>query len=126
MIEPGPCSAGRITCWLWRVRTPVNPGLRAGGERPAGFPVPVVEPGLDVAPSAERSGAGVDPGRGEVGSGGKFAGPLAAHPGDVDDVDVADEGGDAGPLVVGGTVEDLSLIHISEPTRRTPISYAVF
>src|SRR5664279_5581247 len=25
-----------------------------------------------------------------------------------------------------GTVWDLSLIHISEPTRRTPISYAVF
>ena len=24
------------------------------------------------------------------------------------------------------TTEDLSLIHISEPTRRTPISYAVF
>ena len=24
------------------------------------------------------------------------------------------------------TYEDLSLIHISEPTRRTPISYAVF
>src|SRR5664279_6041757 len=24
------------------------------------------------------------------------------------------------------TAEDLSLIHISEPTRRTPISYAVF
>src|SRR5664279_5423177 len=26
----------------------------------------------------------------------------------------------------GGKVEELSLIHISEPTRRTPISYAVF
>ena len=25
-----------------------------------------------------------------------------------------------------GEYEDLSLIHISEPTRRTPISYAVF
>ena len=25
-----------------------------------------------------------------------------------------------------GVVEELSLIHISEPTRRTPISYAVF
>src|SRR5665647_2916898 len=25
-----------------------------------------------------------------------------------------------------GVAEDLSLIHISEPTRRTPISYAVF
>src|SRR5665647_1903719 len=25
-----------------------------------------------------------------------------------------------------GTTETLSLIHISEPTRRTPISYAVF
>ena len=24
------------------------------------------------------------------------------------------------------TIKDLSLIHISEPTRRTPISYAVF
>src|SRR5664279_3244858 len=28
------------------------------------------------------------------------------------------------PLV--GALQDLSLIHISEPTRRTPISYAVF
>src|SRR5680860_1678981 len=28
--------------------------------------------------------------------------------------------------VLHDTVEDLSLIHISEPTRRTPISYAVF
>ena len=27
---------------------------------------------------------------------------------------------------VGGHAEELSLIHISEPTRRTPISYAVF
>src|SRR5665647_356732 len=27
---------------------------------------------------------------------------------------------------VGRTEQDLSLIHISEPTRRTPISYAVF
>src|SRR5665647_3778550 len=25
-----------------------------------------------------------------------------------------------------GAIDDLSLIHISEPTRRTPISYAVF
>ena len=29
-------------------------------------------------------------------------------------------------LVVLVLVYDLSLIHISEPTRRTPISYAVF
>src|SRR5664279_6204421 len=29
-------------------------------------------------------------------------------------------------VVVAGAVQDLSLIHISEPTRRTPISYAVF
>src|SRR5665647_598887 len=29
-------------------------------------------------------------------------------------------------LELGGTLQDLSLIHISEPTRRTPISYAVF
>ena len=29
-------------------------------------------------------------------------------------------------LVTGETDDDLSLIHISEPTRRTPISYAVF
>src|SRR5665647_3804371 len=28
--------------------------------------------------------------------------------------------------IVIGMVSDLSLIHISEPTRRTPISYAVF
>ena len=28
--------------------------------------------------------------------------------------------------IVIGCVDDLSLIHISEPTRRTPISYAVF
>ena len=27
---------------------------------------------------------------------------------------------------IEGNVGDLSLIHISEPTRRTPISYAVF
>src|SRR5665647_3807622 len=27
---------------------------------------------------------------------------------------------------IAGVVDDLSLIHISEPTRRTPISYAVF
>src|SRR5664279_6153550 len=26
----------------------------------------------------------------------------------------------------GGIIDNLSLIHISEPTRRTPISYAVF
>src|SRR5665647_711735 len=30
------------------------------------------------------------------------------------------------PLEYGCHVRDLSLIHISEPTRRTPISYAVF
>src|SRR5665647_3651292 len=29
-------------------------------------------------------------------------------------------------LIVDDTTLDLSLIHISEPTRRTPISYAVF
>ena len=29
-------------------------------------------------------------------------------------------------LLIHGGVLDLSLIHISEPTRRTPISYAVF
>ena len=28
--------------------------------------------------------------------------------------------------IVTGEVHNLSLIHISEPTRRTPISYAVF
>ena len=28
--------------------------------------------------------------------------------------------------IVKAMVEQLSLIHISEPTRRTPISYAVF
>src|SRR5665647_3135718 len=28
--------------------------------------------------------------------------------------------------VLGSTAGELSLIHISEPTRRTPISYAVF
>ena len=33
----------------------------------------------------------------------------------------------AGVLIVGqGAVIKLSLIHISEPTRRTPLSYAVF
>src|SRR5664279_5159626 len=31
-----------------------------------------------------------------------------------------------GRQVGGGSVHFLSLIHISEPTRRTPISYAVF
>src|SRR5680860_1713128 len=38
-------------------------------------------------------------------------------------------GGTAGRVVLGtvrGDIHDLSLIHISEPTRRTPISYAVF
>src|SRR5665647_595685 len=30
------------------------------------------------------------------------------------------------PLCIGSTDTWLSLIHISEPTRRTPISYAVF
>src|SRR5664279_4438484 len=36
-------------------------------------------------------------------------------------------GGEIAPSVRGGDVYDiLSLIHISEPTRRTPISYAVF
>ena len=29
-------------------------------------------------------------------------------------------------VVLAGEVRGLSLIHISEPTRRTPISYAVF
>src|SRR5665647_3890241 len=29
-------------------------------------------------------------------------------------------------LAIGAHPDDLSLIHISEPTRRTPISYAVF
>ena len=33
---------------------------------------------------------------------------------------------DAGKLYGSSTLTDLSLIHISEPTRRTPISYAVF
>src|SRR5680860_1647423 len=37
-------------------------------------------------------------------------------------------GADPGPACYGkgGTEPTLSLIHISEPTRRTPISYAVF
>src|SRR5680860_916776 len=37
-------------------------------------------------------------------------------------------GGDIGAPETGhdGSVQVLSLIHISEPTRRTPISYAVF
>ena len=29
-------------------------------------------------------------------------------------------------VVLGGTLAALSLIHISEPTRRTPLAYAVF
>src|SRR5665647_3841979 len=33
---------------------------------------------------------------------------------------------DTAPGQAGSTVGQLSLIHISEPTRRTPISYAVF
>src|SRR5680860_1674976 len=33
---------------------------------------------------------------------------------------------DDGSRTVEIRLEDLSLIHISEPTRRTPISYAVF
>ena len=32
----------------------------------------------------------------------------------------------AGAIIEGNVIQDLSLIHISEPTRRTPISYAVF
>src|SRR5680860_1382071 len=34
--------------------------------------------------------------------------------------------GDTARAATSGEVKDLSLIHISEPTRRTPISYAVF
>ena len=43
---------------------------------------------------------------------------VNAHP------HMADDGNVVG--VHNGIIENLSLIHISEPTRRTPISYAVF
>ena len=33
---------------------------------------------------------------------------------------------DLDPALISRTFSELSLIHISEPTRRTPISYAVF
>src|SRR5664279_4002334 len=62
----------------------------------------------------------------EDGVSGQFQSVEAAHAGPEQNRDAFDDAGDRDTRLPAPVRDTLSLIHISEPTRRTPISYAVF